>query len=72
MDDKVFAVPESILEHPLAVSTHHFFEDILDPHNQKMIPGGGNSTDMWEDKSHELAICPDIPPDRDIGKKPPD
>ena len=68
-DDKVFAVPESILQHPLAVSMQQFFEVSLNPCNWKMVSGGGNSAYMGKNESHEPTL--DIPPNRDKEKKPP-
>ena len=55
LDDKMFSVPDFILRHPFAVPTQQFLEQIINPHNWKLVYGYGNNGDMDEDKeSHEL------------------
>ena len=67
----MFSVPDSILKHSLAIPLEQFLEQLVNPRNRKLVHRCGKHRYMEEDKeSHESA--PDIPPDHEKKKEPPD
>ena len=70
LDNNIFQVSESIIQHHRAISTHRYINEILNLYevSEGEVPRGGDGVDMGEDEGHEPA--PNIPPDKDKEEKP--